>query len=521
MKNKLATILGVTLALAFVGVALAADATPGTIDTDVFVMGLKDTGSSMVRADYIPAGGGTPDASRSISITGYGGYEFKVADSTLSDPWEGSMVVSADSEVAALAELMFTGGSASDAERVGYYNAFSEPAMTLFLPYAVWSRPSADTVQFSRFTIQNTGGTATNLDITYVDRDGTSYGPFTTSIPGYGTKTLDMTDSSDSAMPDWTTTDYWTTDPGNGNWTGGVIIEAETHPVAAALINVWPEYAASYSALTSGDDTVYLTNIERKLYDATDESHGSWEGLTSIIVQNFDLGSSVDITVTFVSKASGLTRSFNDTLVAGGAKGYNTRAGADTPGGRAYYEDLSYWDDTVIPGNDLLYDWTDGYTIWVGSAYIEGGPGAQIAAAVFNVKMRQATSAMYASVSDSDASQMLAIPTAWRRRSTASDRWSLLRIMNVGTAEATDVDFYFYNQNGTLAMSLLDQSAVQYQIVDGMNLRSAATFGALSDDWVGTIVITSDQPIVGTSDLLWSAAQYGAFNAYAMESPAP
>ena len=143
------------------------------------------------------------------------------------------------------------------------------------------------------------------------------------------------------------------------------------------------------------------------LYVADDAKRAALQqeaaGLTSIVVQNFDLVNPVDIKVTFYSKTTGATKSFNDTLGAGAAKGYNTRTGGDTPGGQAFYEVLAYWDDIPTAANSNLGNWTDGYTLWGGSAVIEGDPGANIAAAVFNVKMRQATSAMFTSVSDADA----------------------------------------------------------------------------------------------------------------------
>ncbi|RLC73977.1 MAG: hypothetical protein DRI79_00150 [Chloroflexi bacterium] len=514
MKKKLSTLGALVLVLGMVGVALAADATPGTIDADVFVMGLQpspDT-TEVVAAYWPESGGASPDVELSRTITGYGGYEFEADASGLSSPWRGSMVVSSDKPIASVAELMFEGGSATDDMRVGYYNGFSEPAETLYLPYAVYARAggTGDITQYSTFSVQNTSSSDTNIQITYIDRDGTSYGPYNDTIPGNGMNTYDMTDPTSPGVPDFTATAYWAA---NGNWTGGVIIQAD-NPVAAALLNTWTEYAASYSALTGGGEKIYLTNVERKLYEATDARHGKWEGLTSIIVQNFDLDNPVDITVTFYSKATGLTRSFNDTLCAGCAHGYNTRTGADTPGGAEFYQELEYWDDTSTPSNTSLGDWTDGYCIWVGSAVVEGEAGANIAAVVFNVKMRQATSAMYASVTDDDAATTLAIPTAWRRRNQPADnRWNLLRVMNVGTGTANDIDFYFYNWDGTLAMEYLDQSAVQYQIVDGMNLRTSTFGDVLGDDWKGTVVVTSDQPIVATSDLLWSADRYGAFNA--------
>jgi hypothetical protein len=513
MKKKFSILGAVLLTLSMAGAVLAADAAPGTMSVDVFVAGLKSSGTTEVQAGYYPAAGAAnPVASFNRTITKYGGYEFKAGDSGLSSGWTGAMVVTAGDPVAALGEIMMTGGSAADGKRVGYYNGFSEPAETLYLPYAVYAKVggTGDITQFSRFTIQNTDAGSTAVDITYIDRGGTKYGPYSDSIPGNGAKTYDLTDSSSPGVPDFTTTAYWTA---NGNWTGGVIIEAEA-PVAAALLNTWKEYAGSYSALASGGETIYLTNIERKLYNATSASTGKWEGLTSIVVQNFDLVNPVNIKVTFYSKTTGGTKSFNDTLGAGAAKGYNTRTGGDTPGGKAFYEALGYWDDIPTAANTNLGNWTDGYTLWGGSAVIEGGSGANIAAAVFNVKMRQATSAMFTSVSDADAATTLVFPTGWRRRNTATDRWNLLRVMNVGTSAASDVDFYFYNLDGSLKMQMLNQTAPKFSIVDGMNMKG---FTALGTTWQGTIVVTSDQPVVGTADLLWSADRYGAFNAHPLK----
>jgi len=513
MKKRLWILGALLLTLSIVGIALAANATPGTISTDVFVMGLQSSGTTTVVADYWPGAGATaPAVSISRVITGYGGYEFKANASGLSDGWEGAMVVSSDNPVAAVAELMISGGSASDGERVGYYNGFSDPATTLFFPFAVYARAggTGDITQYSRFSVQNTVASNTVITITYIDRDGTSYGPYTDTIPAMGTNTYDMTDPSSPGVPDFTATAYWTA---NGNWTGGAIIQADA-PVAAAMLNTWRQYSGSYSALTSGGETIYVTNIERRVYNATAANRGKWEGLTSLVVQNFDLVNPATITVTFYSKTTGASKSFTDTLPAGGAHGYNVRTGGSTPawaGGATFYQDLTFWDDIPAGSNPSLADWTDGTMLFVGSAVIEGGPGANIAAAVINQKVRQNTAAMYTSITDNDAAYTLAFPTAWRRRGTASDRWSLLRVMNIGNTTATDIDFYFYNEDGTLQWSLLDQTATQYAIVDGMNLRGFTNLGA---NWHGTILVTSDQPVVGTSDLLWSADRYGAFNAY-------
>ena len=119
---------------------------------------------------------------------------------------------------------------------------------------------------------------------------------------------------------------------------------------------------------------------------------------------------------------------------------------------------------------------------------------------------------MFTSATSSEAAYTLAFPAAYRHRTGINNHWNLLRVMNVGTGATADVDFYFYNTDGTLAMSWLDQSAVQYAIVDEANFR-AATFDALGTSWTGTVVVVSSEPVVGSSDVLWSADRFGAYNA--------
>lgn len=517
-KRIIAITVAVLLGALFtVGVVLAADADPGTTSSDIFVMALEDSpASTTVLANYYPASGGTsPDVSISRVIDGYGGYEFTAAGSGLTDGWSGSVIVSANNPVAALGELTVDGGSASDGKRLAYYSAVDSTSDILFFPFLAYAKVggTGDIVQFSRLSVQNTDSSATDVYITYIDRDGTSYGPYVDTIPAQGVGTYDMTSPGDG-VPNFTTTSYWTA---NGNWTGGAIITSTKDALTGALLQTWRQNSGSYTALTSGDEKIYLTNIERRLFSATSADEGGWNGMASIVVQNFDLESSVDITVTFYSKATGLSTYFTDTLAAGGARGYNTRAGADTPGGSAFYTgNLTFWDDTPAGSNPTLGSWSDGATIWVGSAVVEGEPGADIAAVVFNKRHRDDMSAMYTSAADGDASTTLAYPMVYRYYGTHPLYWNLIRTMNVGTGDAT-VDILFYDQNGTLDKSWLGQTASQYQIVDGANLKGSA-FNDLGNSWVGTVVISSTQPMVGTSDVLWfwttSSSGFGAYNAY-------
>jgi hypothetical protein len=514
--------LAIVLTLSIVGLSLAASASPGTINTDVFVMGLQaHPNTTEVIAEYWPAAGGTsPTVSIPRTLTGYGGYEFAAASSGLSDGWAGSMIVSSDYPVAAVGELMLTGGSASDAKRADYYTALSEPSDTLFFPFAVLDRlgTTGNIVQYSRFTVQNTSASPVDITINYINRTGGNDGAMPVTIPAQGATTFDMSVPG-TGVPNLTATAYYGI---NDFWGGGLVITADgSEPVlAGALHNLWAQYSGSFDSLSAGGETIYLTNIDRRVYHSSsvcNTKSGRWAGLTSVVVQNFDLLNPVDITVTFYSKTTGASRSFTDTLPAGSAHGYNVRMGAETPGGEAWYRDPAFWDDIVEAGN-TVGSCTDGRMLWVGSAVIEGGPGSNIAAVVINQRVDTNNASMYASVTDDAAAYSVAFPVGYRVPSGTTARWNLLRVMNVGGAAATDIDLYFYNANGTLQMSWLNQTADQYAIVDLANLKYA-TFSSLGTNWTGTIVVTSDQPIVATSDVLWGSYRYGAYNAVPFDIP--
>jgi hypothetical protein len=517
MKRTFSLGLALVLTLSIVGLSLAASASPGSVDTDVFVMGLQTyPNTTEIVAEYWPAAGGTaPDVSIPRTLTGYGGYEFTAASSGLSDGWAGSMIVSSDSPVAAVGELMLTGGSATDGQRADYYTALSEPSDSLYFPFAVLDRlgTTGDIVQYSRLTVQNTSASPVDITISYINRDGGNDGDMPASIPAQGATTFDLSVPG-TGVPNLTATTYYGT---NDFWGGGLVVTSADPVLAGALHNLWRQYSGSFDSLSAGGETIYLTNIDRRVYNTTcGSTSGRWAGLTSVVVQNFDLGSSADITVTFYSKTTGASRFFTDTLPAGSAHGYNVRIGAQTPGGSAWYQDAAYWDDIPETGN-TVGSCADGTMLWVGSAVVEGESGSNIAAVVINQRVDTNNASMYASVTGDEAAYAVAFPLAYRVPSGTNRRWDLLRVMNMGGGTATDIDFYFYNQDGSLQMSWLDQTADQYAIVDLMNLRYT-TFGALGSSWTGTVWVTSDQPIVATADVLW-ASRYGAYNAVPVSTP--
>jgi hypothetical protein len=517
MKWKIVVAVLTAVMLAAAGAVWAEDADPGTMDTDAKVMALQADGSDTeVVASYFPETGGAAAVSIPRTLSGYGSYNFRAADSGLSGPWAGSMVVSSDKPVAMVGELVLTGGSADDGQNINYFEAFTDPSDTLYFPYAVWAEhPSTgEKVHYSQFYVQNTGTTETTIHVTYVDRSGGTVAA-TDDIPGMGQGHYDLT-MSGPGVPDLKSTAYWAA---NNHWGGGLIITSTEPVLTAALVHQFREYSGAYSAISAGDSTIFLTNIDRRIFECTDVGSAcpneAFGGITSLVVQNFDLTSSANYTVTFYSKTTGGSLSFTDSLGPGAAKGYNTRNGADTPGGAAFYENLTFWDDIPVGSNPQLGSYADGTQLWVGSAVVEGEPGSVLAAAVLNQQTRVDLASMYVSAAESDASTTYVFPIGYRYETATPLHWNLGRVMNVSPGTAS-VNVYFYNADGTLQDSWLDQPATQFAIVNEFNLK-AAHFSGLGDGWSGSIVVTSTLPVVATTDVLWTPAQYGAYNGVPIE----
>ena len=93
----------------------------------------------------------------------------------------GSLIVSSDRDVAAVAYTGYTGGSATDDNKTGSaYSGFSEGSTTINIP-SLFQRPNA---QFSRITVQNMGTGVANVSLNYYSRDGTAFAgnPITVTV---------------------------------------------------------------------------------------------------------------------------------------------------------------------------------------------------------------------------------------------------------------------------------------------------------------------------------------------------
>jgi hypothetical protein len=534
----------VAVGLMSASVASAASVAPGSGATDIYVAGTISSGTTNIVVDYRNGSTGASSASFNGTITGYGRAAYLAASSGLGAGWSGSVIVSADNDVAAVGVMKWTGGSRTDGKASDVYAALSTTSDTIYFPYAVYSTlpiagPACDNntkIQYSRFTLQNTSSTTVNVGITYKARSGNNSYNKQDSIVGYGAKTYDFSVPG-GAVPNFNGGTDWSAT--GCNWAGAIIVTGTQASLAGALSNFWEQYSGTYAAIppSQASSTVYFPSLERRVASTADNFNpaSNFPGLSSIIVQNVDTNPTT-ITVTWTSRTTGLTTGkFTTSLAAGQAKGFNTRAGADTPAdacvqytglnctqtnNRDFYQYLAKWDDVVSPPNTVIGSLSDSASFWVGSATVTGAPGAKLIAANFALRQFSETNGdMSLGAAASTATNTCYLPYAARNMTGgAGTEWSLLRVVNTSGSPTSNVDFYFFNANGTSAGTWLDQSATANGgTVNGANMKTT-TFNFLGSGFKGSLRVTADVAINCLAEVLWSddggsiANQYATYN---------
>ena len=93
--------------------------------------------------------------------------------------------------------------------------------------------------------------------------------------------------------------------------------------------------------------------------------------------------------------------------------------------------------------------------------------------------------------------------------------FSLVRIQNPGTSNATNVDIYYFNLDGSQAFQELDRIDQAGKSLN-RNTRVNCNEIPLGGNWTGSIYIRSDQPLVAVIENLWGNAEMAAYNGYSV-----
>ncbi|MFZ1471328.1 MAG: hypothetical protein WAV79_00245, partial [Anaerolineae bacterium] len=363
------------------------------------------------------------------NLAGQGVWEVPVGLSGFS----GAVVVDASQDQAMIVENRYSGSDYGDGNAAVAYSAFDAGSATMYLPYAVYY-PDAVTggvpfVQYSRFTVQNTTTAAASLQLTYINRGGVTDFTRTDTLLANGLRNYDLRYPG-GAVPDLRQTGYYTTQCDNilvgCNWTGAnKITSTNGQLITSVLTNYWRWYVAAYNGVSGGAQPVFAPSIERRCTDCNPNA-GSWQGFSITIVQNLG-NSNANVTLRYRNAATGnedLTIS-NQTITPNAAKGFNTRSGGNV--GATVYN--------VLGG------------AWAGAVMVESSQ--PLAVAQITLRPDNNVAGAYTGVHSGLASTNTYLPAVHQQNTAYTscppnenqwDQYSILRIQNPTTSNATDVD---------------------------------------------------------------------------------
>jgi len=201
---------GLTLALSATGVANANLTMPyGNGSTIYSVMNVGSAPATMVATYYNPDG--TTQLASTHNLPVNGRLDVTVGqspDGPLPDNWSGSVVLSSDQDIVAVARIKYIGrpnayennpnqtpGTESSA-----YEAFNSGSTSLYFPIIVRVKRAADPTVAqlaTRFTVQNTSASPATVYLNFRNFNGTTYPPQIITLNGYGSRTWDTAVTSD------------------------------------------------------------------------------------------------------------------------------------------------------------------------------------------------------------------------------------------------------------------------------------------------------------------------------------
>lgn len=513
MKNLLKVLVLVTILALTVSPALAADPDPGRGNTDVVVMNMGTAATDATAIYYSTSG--VNEYNNTAALAAKGSYRFAAsAAAALGDNWRGSMVVQSAGELAAVAEILWTGGNLGDGTTADAYTGFPAGSTTMYLPYAVYSVNS----QFSLFSVQNTESATANIRLTFINRTGATDLQVNDTIPSLGSKNFDVRNFAQLQS-----SSFWQANCAAGQcfWSGAVKVESTNgKKITAAATNHWTQWAAAYSAVASGASKIYVPSVERRCTDCTWNpptagSDATWQGLSVVTVQCLS-STPCQVNMEFVGQTSAMSNLTlpTKTLNPGAAVAASTRAGND-------------YDKSLFTALRRNTDPTNQST-WAGSVIVSTANGTDVAVVAYNQRPTDRISVGFSGAGTVNAGTQTFVPAVYKRGTCDGgfnwQRFSIIRIQNPTTNNATDVDITYYNPNGTVAAQELNQSINAGQALTRHTRVDCTALAGLGNNWEGSVFVSSNQPLVAVSEWYQNAfsnAAYGpsyaaGYNAYSV-----
>jgi hypothetical protein len=529
-------IIGSTVALVgalAVTAAVLAGASPnaGTADVNILAANPDHDNQAALVIEYYSTDG-TLGPQRNDTLDPLNARNYTAASAGFSGSFRGVAIVSSDRQLGVVATTVWNGGETRDGIKYGQYAGVTELSDTLYFPNVVYDTYQGSVgVQNTTLSIQNASASEITAYVSWTNLAGDQDFYYTVTVPANGAIVMDTSQGdTDPNVPDLTSTAFWST---WDFWSGGVVVTSTQSVLAGAANVVWRQWAASYTAVSSGATTLYFPSVERREYNVVNNGRfggGSsrWGGLSTVAVTNLDPTTSTVITFTFIDSL-GLTpnRVYTAPLAAGGTVRLNTHTGMKI-GSDWYYDH----DDMLLldryPTNAQTRE-------WVGSVIVESG-GPEIVGTCNNLFLEYNKADLYEATPDGGGHLTVIVPDVYRRTtgSTSSRHFSLLRIQNTSSTTAT-LNVHFYDRNGNDLLQFVNYQLGGLAVATPNLNRSCFGDGSsnctkpweltvagsgLGDNYAGWIEFTSDQPIAVTVEN-WFGGSYhrgmGAYNGWGFD----
>jgi hypothetical protein len=451
----------------------------------------------------------------------------------------GSVVLSSDQDLVAAAATDYVGKPAYESgqgtgatagNEMSMYEAFNAGDTTLYVPYVIRIQQSGTqtATQATRYTIQNTTGSATIVYMTYYTQTGGNLGTMTKPLSPYGSFTIDT--AKDSDVPAYFAS--------NAATQASVLVTA-TQPIVGVVEVSYnnasgkQNWIGDYSAAVPGNATnVIYSPLANRICTPPAQLCGpglfaNHRAFNSFAIQNTE-NVAANVTARFVGTSnpaggSGNTRavdySFNLTIPPNALYNMNLFNGGDVKG----ITQTNLFAEGTGLGSAFLGSLTiSSTTKVVGIGFYQQPFAIQNYVSLFNM------------VGGADASAKVEAP--WIDRvctgtcATGSfELWKFtnLTIMNVGAAAATVSSVDFYTATGALqqsfavngtggALTLQPGESFNFNTRTGSSFSTAQT-QLLGNSFQGTVVVNGSAGaklkglvlIVKGKD---SADMYSAFN---------
>lgn len=443
----------------------------GQGNANIVVQNMATSGRANVVASYYNQDGSLAD-SIGKAVRPLAAKEFLSSSTSMGEPWIGSMVLFSDKELASVANMLWDGGQYRDGASAASYPAPTQTSDMWYLPWAT-VYPGG---QVGQISVQNAD--TESVDITlryYASGRSIATAEVIDSIPVGGARYYDL-GSPGGKVPDLPAL------LGAGSWSGSVVIQADgAKQIAVVYVHQALGFSAAYLGATQTSQYLIAPMVVRRAHEVTGSLR--WDEWSVLYLKN-PSGSDVNVDVSFYSEQTGSVDKLfeNLTIRAHRVIPIDLRDGG--PG---------------VPGSELEdLDWDSGPdAYWRGWVVVESD--APICGVVLD-SMPRTGLAMYNMLAPNEGSLALYAPSVYRISSAG--RWQLLSRFWVASLSGNVAHFQlkFYARNGDLSLSVPKSVGANQSKLFSL---TKSAFSSLGENWVGSVYISSDNPIGAIAETWW------------------